>query len=313
MSEPKQYFPDYDARWKILIDDFAEATIQKFYPNIAADRDFSKPIKFVEKEFQKLSPDWVKKGWTIGDKLMEVFVKNGKKKIVLLHFDVHKSHDTGFKELMWRRAYRIMDKYMDSEFTATAIYLSKTVPPESDRFIYNFEGTEINYIFNAFEIRNQKEAELLVSDNPLDIAILAMFYIIKAGQNFDLLRQYKTKVARLCLERGYSKREITKLLIFVEYSIALPREEEIIFKKEIKEIMKEKEIPMKEQDPIGTATLEEIFFGATLEERDEERNKKQIIRHHQFGIAPDKISLLLELNAEFVEKTIFEFEQQKDK
>lgn len=310
---------DFDARWKIFLEQFAEQVILKFFPNLAAERDFKKPIIFLDKEFQKIFADWEKKGWTLGDKLMEVPIKSGRKKLVLIHFDIHRSHDTFFKELMWRRGYRIMDRHPNCDFTAIAIYIGNHVPPKPDQYIYEFEGTKFIYKFNICIVKNQNEKELLSSKNPLDIALLAMYYIIKSQKDYNLLSSYKIGLARLCFEKGYTRQEIQKLLIFVNYTIALPKKEEELFKNEMVSIMEKYNRPLKETRPIATRTMEIIFFGKTQEERDEERDKvrdkefqkKHILRHHQLGMEVEKIALFLDVEEEVVLAVIAENENQE--
>ncbi|HFC00186.1 MAG TPA: hypothetical protein ENJ53_05220 [Phaeodactylibacter sp.] len=307
---------DYDARWKTLVEQFPEQTLQKFFPNLAAQRDTSIPIKFNDKELQKILADWKKKGWTLADKLMEITLKNGKKKLALIHFEIHKSHDTLFKKLMWKRCYRIMDKNPNHDFTAVAIYIGKHVPPEPDRFVYKFEGTEITYKFNTFIVRDQDEKELLASNNPLDIAILAMWYVLKAGNDYDLLGKYKIQLARLCFQKGFNSYYITKLLIFVGFTVALPAEKEEEFRETIHSLIKEEDImTLAEQYPQGSWLLEELLFGKSLEERDkemkEEMKEEQIIYFFNLGLEIEKIALFSKSDKSFVEQVIADFQKNK--
>ncbi|MEM6966046.1 MAG: hypothetical protein AAF573_14870 [Bacteroidota bacterium] len=315
---------DYDAQWKKIIEYFPEHTLQRLFPDLAEQRDFSKPITFLDKEFQKIFADWEKKGWTLVDKLLLVPLKNGKAKLVLIHIDVHRSHDAHFKKLMWRRGYRIMDKYPEYDFTAIAVYIGAQVPPEPDRFLYQFSGTEFLYKFNTLIVKNQSEEALLASSNPLDIAVLSMLYIIKAGNQNNLLKRYKVQLARLCFQKGYTNEETRKLLIFVAYTIALPPEDELNFKNEIKPLMEEKRIPLAELNPIVTEMFEVDFYGKTLKERDAqrdaerdaqrdaERDAENVIRLFQAGIDSEKIAEGLNMKLSFVQKIISDFKDSND-
>ena len=105
---------------------------------------------------------------------------------------------------MWRRGYRIMDRHPNCDFTAIAIYIGNHVPPKPNVYEYVFAGTKITYTFNICIVKNLDEQELLVSNNPLDIALLAMYYIIKSQKDYNLLSAYKRKLARLCFEKGFT-------------------------------------------------------------------------------------------------------------
>ena len=279
------YQPDYDTRWKILLDQFADAAVKKFFPNIAKQRNHSKPIEPIEKELQKIFADWKKKGWTIGDKLMKVPLLNGKEKLVLIHFEIQMDNSQLFKKLMWRRGYRIVDKYPDTDFTAIAVYLGKYVPPNPGKFVHEYEGTRFTYEFNTFLIKDQNEEELLASDNPIDIAILAMFYVQKANGDVKLLEQYKRKLAKSCFEKNFTFHDAVNLCIFVMYSIAVPEELNAPIKNEIVEIMENIDhttTQLRKENLDLAIFFEKTFLGYTLDEKnaeyeqmDREREKRE--------------------------------------
>lgn len=313
--------PDYDARWKTVVEQFPEQTLERFFPDLATQRDFSKPISFKEKELQKIFADWKKKGWTLADKLMLVPLKNGKEKLVLIHFDIHRSHDSMFKKLMWRRGYRIMDKYPDHDFTALAIYIGAQVPPEPNCYTYEFSGTKFSYTYNVCIVKDEDEEKLLASNNPLDIAILAMWYILKAGDDVNLLAQYKRNLARLCFQKGFPSQVTRNLLIFVGFTIALPEEEEKLFINEIMPIMEERRIPLVELNPIVAQLFEVDLYGKTLKKRDAERDAERdaardavrVVRLFQEGMNAERIAFVMEMDEEVVHQIISDFENKSEK
>ncbi|MEZ4960542.1 MAG: hypothetical protein R2830_12050 [Saprospiraceae bacterium] len=56
--------PNFDARWKDTIRHLHERIIEFFFPALYLIIDFSKGVRFLDKELQQLLPGWGKKGCT---------------------------------------------------------------------------------------------------------------------------------------------------------------------------------------------------------------------------------------------------------
>jgi hypothetical protein len=87
MAKKKNDRADQDSPWKrILRFNFREA-IEFLFPAIAAEIDWTKPIEFLEKEFQQLTPD-SEIGKRLADQLVRAYKKGGGSIILLIHLEV---------------------------------------------------------------------------------------------------------------------------------------------------------------------------------------------------------------------------------
>ena len=48
---------DADSPWKLILRQYFPEAIEFFFPDIAHAVDWSKPIEFLDREFQKITPD----------------------------------------------------------------------------------------------------------------------------------------------------------------------------------------------------------------------------------------------------------------
>ena len=108
------------------------------------------------------------------------------------------------------------------DITALVIYTHKAKPKEYNTFkVVNF-GTELTYKFNTYVIQEQDEAQLIASDNPFAIAVLAAFYLNKAGTDSQKRFEYKKKLIEIAAKKNFDRKKLARLIIFVKYLIKLP-------------------------------------------------------------------------------------------
>ena len=67
---------EQDSPWKVIVEELFEDFLAFFFPDIHKDIDFSKGYKFRDKELEKILKT-SKTGKRFGDKLVEVFLKDG--------------------------------------------------------------------------------------------------------------------------------------------------------------------------------------------------------------------------------------------
>lgn len=152
---------------------------------------------------------------------------------------------------------------------ALAIYTGHRVPKDYREFVYKMGGTQLKYEFDVYMAREKSEAELLKSNNPFALAVLAGKYISQSkGKELSLYRA-KVKLIRLAFNRGYSQERIRNLLRFVIYLIKLPNLEPQ-FSEEFIEIIKSKEMeitPMQKREAKRVLNaLYEAHYGKTLDD-----------------------------------------------
>jgi predicted transposase YdaD len=194
-----------------------------------------KGFEFLDKELEQIfppqndnfSPRYV-------DKLVKVFMKDGKEEWILVHIEVQGYKDMLFPERMFTYYYRIFDKY-NKPITAFAIFTDDSFKLYPDKFEQSFLGTSIRYEYNTYKIVEQNEQELLNSNNPFAIVILAVKAALKSNKINELeLFQLKIDLAKTLLRKQFSKEKIRALMNFLKYHIRFDKEKTIIkFDKEI--------------------------------------------------------------------------------
>jgi hypothetical protein len=101
---------DQDSPWKLVLRQYFPEAIEFFFPDIAKIVDWTKPIEFLETEFQKIAPD-AEIGRRFADQLVKVYRKNGKAIILLIHIEIQAAPEKDFPERMFTYAIRIFEYF----------------------------------------------------------------------------------------------------------------------------------------------------------------------------------------------------------
>ncbi|MGB1205077.1 MAG: hypothetical protein ACPG5B_05490 [Chitinophagales bacterium] len=298
---------DYDTHWKEIIETQFEDFIAFFLPEAYEIIDFEQPVEFLEQEFHKLIADKFKKGKVINDKLVKVFLKDGTEKWILIHIEVQSSHETDFARRMFIYFYRIFDKY-EQEVTALAIYTGESVPRNYDKFEYDFLGTKNTYKFNAYQVRKAKEADLLQSDNPFALAVLATKYSYQFKGDKHKKFTFKKQLVALAEKKKYSYSQISNLLKFIFFILRLPNDLEKQFIHDVDSTFKKSENMYKLKDRFLSEHIHLLVYGESLEQyrqkidkKVEEANRKAIeIMLTQTGLSIAEIASMIDVSQETV-------------
>ena len=259
--------PDYDAYWKEIVTVLFEDCVRFFLPEVGEQIDFDRPPEFLEQELHKLIADETKRGKIYNDKLAKVWLKDGSERWLLIHIEVQSYREADFAERMFSYFYRIYDKY-GPHLTALAIYTgSKRQPP--DTFRYELFGTEVTYRFNAFSVRQAVEKDLLASDNPFALVVLAAKYLLNTRKDPQKRYSFKRKLVTLALEKGYERPKVVVLLRFVYLIVSLPKVLETQFEEEfVKHFKNDEPMELTKSQKRIAHTVYEAVYGESLEERD---------------------------------------------
>ncbi len=116
---------------------------------------------------------------------------------------------------------------------ALAIFTSNISSAKMNSFHYHFFGITIDYHYHTYRMASQSESELLKSNNPFAIAVLAGLYAAKSKKNIHLKYKFKRKWMRWLLQDTMKEKEIKreyiqKLFIFTDHLMRLPDETESI-------------------------------------------------------------------------------------
>jgi hypothetical protein len=219
---------DFDSNWKYLIVKYYFQFIQFFIPELYADIDLNRPPIFLDNELQTI---WrsMKTGLKMTDKLVQVWLKNGEERWILVHIEVQARFETLFSKRMFTISYRILDKYK-VEPVALAVFVDTPIPKQYDTYENKIYGTETRYKYNAYKIIDQIETEVLKRDeNLFALVVLANLRTIqtkKKGEEFDRLA-FKKHLYNLVIERNFEPEIYFDLLNFISFLMILPEKLEI--------------------------------------------------------------------------------------
>jgi hypothetical protein len=219
---PKEIVIDFDSNWKFLIIKYFYQFIAFFIPDLYADIDTTRAPVFLDNELQTI---WrsMKTGLKMTDKLVQVWLKNGDKRLILIHIEVQARFETLFSKRMFTISYRILDKHQVQP-VALAVFVDTPVPTQFNLYEDKIYGTETRYLYNAYKIIDQIEVELLKSDNLFALVVLANLRTIqtkKKGDEFSRLA-FKKHLYNLVIERNFEPEVYYDLLGFIDYLMVLP-------------------------------------------------------------------------------------------
>ena len=167
---------DFDTHWKEVITYLFNDFLAFFMPGLYAVVDFEYKPEFLEQELHEILPKGFKEGKAFGDKVVKVKLKNGDNALILIHIEIQSNYDPAFLERMITYYYRVKDKEQ-LPLTAIAIYTDTYVPKNYNRYVENNFGTINTYEFNAYKVIDAVEEDLLVSQNPFALVVLASKYL----------------------------------------------------------------------------------------------------------------------------------------
>ena len=240
MTKKKQA---YDTPWKETIEFFFPQFMAFFVPGSEEDIDWGTDIKFLDKEFQKLTKESVL-GQRHTDKLVEVTLKNNSKKWILIHIEVQAQNQLDFSERMFVYNYRIYDRFK-IPVTSVAILADDSPTWRPGPFRYGMWGATMGLDYLTTKLLDYKEkwAYLEREDNPFAIVVMAHLKALETRKDHSLRKQWKTELTRLLYEKRYSKAAIINLYRFIDWVLTLPEALEEIFVEELKAYEKEKNMP----------------------------------------------------------------------
>jgi hypothetical protein len=228
-----------DQIWKDLIQKLFEKFVEFFIPDLYPEINFNKGYEFLDKELNKILPKSQSKNRR-ADKLIKVFLKNGKEKWILIHTEIQGYEDETFADRMFTSFYRIYDEYK-KKIVALAVFTDSDVNFKPEKFEYNFFQTELTYKYRTYKAIEQNENELLKSDNPFSLVILATKYAIESKKKEDIKLNFKIKLAKLLLQRNYNREEIIEIFKFIDVLLELKNESNRkIYYQEVMEMAKTK-------------------------------------------------------------------------
>jgi len=240
MPESSRYWTYFDEAWKKIIERFFPQFLEFFIPELYADVDFSKPFTFLDKEMEQLAQQSFG-GSKFVDKLVQVFLKDGSDRWILVHIEVQGDEDKAFSLRMYRYFYRIFDRH-GKPVVSIAILASFESEVATGTFELKEYGSGVEFQYLTFKLMRYEREDLENDANPIALVILA-------AQDRERLRRGRDRfnakwyLIRKLYERGYSREEIIGLFEFIDWVLQLSDEEEGQLWEEVKTLQEENKMP----------------------------------------------------------------------
>jgi hypothetical protein len=231
MTQPNT---DYDNPWKAFIELYFRDFLAFFFPHIEADIDWSKPIRFLDKELQKVVRDAeIPKRYA--DKLVEVHRLSGEKAIVICHIEVQNEGETDFGERMYSYNYRLRDRY-NCPVVSLAILTddSKTWRPTG--FQDELWGCSTEFRFPTVKLLDYEAdwAAIEASRNPFAVVVMAQLKTKATHNQPEERKTWRYRLTTMLYDQGYGEQAILELHNFLDWMMRLPEGLERQFQNELK-------------------------------------------------------------------------------
>jgi hypothetical protein len=308
-----QQTDDYDSPWKEIFEQYFREFIEFFFPEAHSDIDWEKGYVFLDKELQQITRD-AASGRKYVDKLVQVWLKNGKEEWALIHTDVQAQRETDFDERMYMYNYRLYDRHR--RHAASFAVISGQGNWRPGKFSRSLWGCEVRFRFPVVHLSDYAKdmGALKKSDNPFAAVVLAHLHTQRTAKNTTERRREKMTLIRHLYQKNYSRQDIVNLFRFIDWLMRLPEEEDRLFWKELSDFEEEKKMPY-------VTSVERIGYQRGMEEGTEqgiEKGQSLLLSEmiaSKFGIHPDSaLSAIQRLKPEErteLGKRLFHFETQE--
>ncbi len=260
MAKKKNDRADQDSPWKRILRFNFQAAIEFFFPNIAVEIDWTKPIEFLDKEFQQLTPD-SEIGKRFADQLVKVYQKNGNSIILLIHLEVQAEPEIVFPKRMFTYVIRIVD-YFNQEPISLAILCDSDSDWRPNQYRFITPGSSLEFNFTAVKLLDYRSRwdELEASDNIFATVVMTHLKAQDTKRNEPARKQWKLTLIKRLYERGYNRSTIINLFAFVDWLMILSNEAKVSFWQELRTYEEERQMPY-------ITSVEQIGYDRGIEEK----------------------------------------------
>ena len=230
---------DFDAAWKSILEAFEVEVVEILFPEIYDKISWEKGTESLDKELLEIQKEIFHQDASekiISDKIIKVYLKDNKSKILFIHVEVqsYSSENNSFGERMFRYFYRIWDKFRyknndTSEIVAAAIYTYKGDRGKDTRYVYKPLDLEEEILTYNFRIIDVEKIDLsrINENNPLKLVFKMAKELLKLGASDEEVYNAKIKLANELsgYDKVKNKDQIKALVYFLEYLFLIQDEE----------------------------------------------------------------------------------------
>ena len=233
MSQQATENTDYDSPWKSFIELYFHDFMTFFFPAIEADIDWSKPIRFLDKELQKVVRDAeIPKRYA--DKLVEVYRLSGERAIVICHVEVQNEGEVDFGARMYSYNYRLRDRY-NCSVVSLAILTDDSKKWRPAGFQDELWGCSTDFRFPSVKLLDYGDnwSELEASLNLFAVVVMAQLKTKETHNQPQERKAWRYRLTTMLYDQGYGEQDIIELHAFLDWMMRLPEDVEKQFQIEL--------------------------------------------------------------------------------
>ncbi len=266
---------DADSPWKLVLRQYFREAIEFFFPTVADGIDWTKPIEFLDKEFQQLTPD-AEIGKRFADQLVKLYQKGGDSVIILVHLEVQAEPEDAFPERIFTYLIRIFDSFHQAPISL-AILCDSDPKWRPNQYKFITSGSSLQFNFTSVKLLDYAAQwdELEASQNVFATVVMTHLKGQETKRSVANRKEWKLILVKRLYERGYDRSAILNLFKFVDWVLILTREAKLSFWEELRIYEEERKMPY-------ITSVEQIGYdrGFKLgeekgEKRGEERGEKR--------------------------------------
>jgi hypothetical protein len=231
---------NYDDSWKMALEYYFTAFLEFFFPHIHADIDWSRGFVFLDQELQEIVGA-SEVGKRFVDKLVKVWLQDGKETWLLLNIEVQSQYDAGFAKRLFFYHYRIIDRY-DQEVISLAILGDDRPNWRPQEYSYARWNCRLSLQFPIVKLLDYRPrlAELQTDPNPFAAVVIAHLQTQATTQDAERRQQFKLNLIKQLYDRSYSPESIFQLSRLVDVMMTLPDALDTAVKQEIRQFREER-------------------------------------------------------------------------
>ncbi len=292
---------DFDTPWKGLLECFPEESVTLFYPELAAEFDWTISPTNLQQELDSF--DFAKKQRGIVDALMQLRLKSGEPRTLLCHLELH-NRSMGFEA----RSERMLDYWMPifrkkrEPIVSLLLFthrsgpkqVSEPIPGEAktlQKYSIRELGSGVDFYYHAEWIRNILdrcgEDFFETSTDPAAIFIHAHLKTLETQKQFEHRAEEKFKLFERVGQLGMGRDQAEKLFGLIGRLLKLPDELELQVDQKVIESFNKKE------NMEVTVDLPESSYQRALKHL----GRIEILRtqlQSKFGLSPTESKALLD-------------------
>lgn len=215
---------ELDGPWKHILSSFLHQFMELCLPKIADQIDWSKSYQKLSAEFEKRITENVKLK-RIADTVFEVHMKNGKKKMLLVHLEIQGQKQPSFPKRMHEYNF-LISEVVNKDVISIAILLDKELlwrPDVFERVDPFLNKPYLQFYYHVVKIADHEEKldALKLEKNIFSLALRAQLAIMKTDVETEKL-EIKLELTEELLKLGLSKEQTYDLYKFIDWLIYLP-------------------------------------------------------------------------------------------